>query len=316
VEVCAYVRVPDLTIVGAGKGQTILGPTTYYGSTQTFSPICLVWENGNERFIEGITFRNCYDGLHIVEGPLYVDECEFLDNGGTGVTWGTNQSGGWIRNSFFESNILGNLGLFCIWGGGDILIENCEFVNSRIVIQNIQNIFFLNCEMRDGRVGIEFTAGASGTLNNCRIYGFSISGLGLLSSNARCDVIDTEISGGIYSAYVTSGGELNVQDSILTGGSDSVIRLRNPRSATVHNTHIFPTGPVAIRTSQHESLGLVEHDFTGNYWGTTDPDEVASWILDQTDDPSNYSIVNYLPIAGGPVPTEQSTFGSFKALFR
>jgi len=103
VEVCAYVRVPNLTIIGAGAGQTILGPTSYQGSTQTYSPKCMVWLDGNERFVEGITFRNCFEGMHIVEGPLYVDGCEFLNNGRYGIIWGTNGQGGYVRNSHFSS---------------------------------------------------------------------------------------------------------------------------------------------------------------------------------------------------------------------
>ena len=56
VDVCAYVRVPNLTIIGAGAGQTILGPTSYIGSKQTFSPKCMVWLDGNDRFV--VIFHN------------------------------------------------------------------------------------------------------------------------------------------------------------------------------------------------------------------------------------------------------------------
>lgn len=123
VEVCAFVRVPNLTIIGAGEGQTVLGPTSYNGSTQTFSPKCMVWLDGNERFVEGITFRNCYDGMHIVEGPLFVDHCEFLNNGGFGIIWGTNASGGYVRNSSFSSTVINNDGLSVIWGGPTYLLN-------------------------------------------------------------------------------------------------------------------------------------------------------------------------------------------------
>ncbi|MFH2054292.1 MAG: hypothetical protein ABIK96_17705, partial [bacterium] len=73
VDVCAYVHVPALTIIGAGASQTILGPTTYFGSRATFSPKCLVWLEGSERYIQGITFRNCYDGIHVTNGPVFIE---------------------------------------------------------------------------------------------------------------------------------------------------------------------------------------------------------------------------------------------------
>jgi hypothetical protein len=84
----------------------------------------------------------------------------------------------------------------------------------------------------------------------------------------------------------------------------------------VHNSHIFKNGTYSINCSQPEEFGLNIHDMTGNYWGTTSPDTVADWIWDQNDDPANFSIVNYLPMANGPVSTEDKSFGSIKAMFR
>ena len=316
VEVCAYVRVPNLTIIGAGAGQTILGPTTYQGSQQTFSPKCMVWLDGNDRFVEGITFRNCYEGMHIVEGPLFVEACEFRNNGGRGIIWATHDAGGIIRNSMFLSTIIGNDGLSVIWGGGGIIVENCNFDNAGIYISSIQDISFLNCEMKNGIAGIELAAGARVTLNYCNIFNCSVAGVALNSVAAHCTINSCEISGDIWAVDATSEGVLDISNSILTGGSDCVIWLNNPGPISVHNSHIIKNGPLAINCWNHESLGLVTHDLTGNYWGTTNPDSVASWIWDQNDDPANFSIVNFLPMADGPVPTENTSFGSIKAMFR
>ena len=115
---------------------------------------------------------------------------------------------------------------------------------------------------------------------------------------------------------VESLGTLSVSNSILTGGSHSTMYLVNSGPVEVHNSHLFKTGANTTNCSQHEDYGLVVHDLTGNYWGTTNPDTVADWIWDQNDDPSNFSIVNYLPMADGPVPTEEKSFGSIKAMFR
>lgn len=316
VEVCAYVRVPNLTIIGAGIGQTILGPATYQGSNQTYSPKGMVWLDGNDRFIEGITIRNCYEGMHIVEGPLYVENCEFIDYGGYGIVWGTNTSGGYVRNSTFSSGAFDNFGLFMLWSGKDIIIENCVFESCRIDIQNIQNISFINCEMKNGRIGIEFSAGAKGHLNNCKIHNISIVGVVLNPLDAQCEIVNSEISGDASAVYVARGGAVNIVSSILTGGANGVVKLVNPGSVVIHNSHILKNGPLAINAWNHELLGIVTHDMTGNYWGTSDPDLVASWILDQNDDPTNFSIVEYLPMANGPVPTENSSWGSVKAMFR
>jgi hypothetical protein len=316
VEVCAYVRVPNLTIIGAGIGQTIFGPTSYFGSTQTFSPKCMVWLEGNERIIEGITFRNCYEGIHVTNGPVFIDDCEFQNNGRFGIIWHTEDSGGWIRNSQFSSNIFGDFGLAMLGLGSNIIVENCVFDGCDNSIRSIQGISFLNCDISNTEIGIEFSAGARGTLNNCNIFNCSIIGVNLAPVGPHCQIVDSEISGGIMAVKVQSEGTLSVSNSILTGGSHSTMYFVNSGLVEVHNSHIFKTGTHSINCSQPEAYGLNIHDMTGNFWGTTDPDLVASWIWDQNDDPANFSIVNYLPMADGPVPTEEKNFGSIKAMFR
>lgn len=316
VEVCAYVHVPNLTIIGVGAGQTILGPISYPGDSIQFSPKCMVWLEGNERIIEGITFRNCYDGIHVTNGPVFIDSCEFLNNAGYGIIWHTEDSGGWIRNSQFSSNFIGNYGLGTLGLGSNVIVENCIFDGCDISIKHFQGISFLNCEMFNTQVGIQFSGGALGVLDNCKIYNCSIIGVALSPVEPHCQIENCEISGDIIAVKVEAGGTLSVSNSILTGGSNSTMYLQNSGLVEVHNSHIFKTGTYSIYCSQPKEYGLNIHDMTGNFWGTTDPELVASWIWDQNDDPANFSIVNYLPMADGPVPTEEKSFGSIKAMFR
>ncbi len=76
-------------------------------------------------------------------------------------------------------------------------------------------------------------------------------------------------------------------------GTGQLIRLDN-----------YPYEPVAVQ------------DFRNNYWGTTDTDSLDAWIWDGHDDPSVHSVVEYMPMADGPVPIETSTWGDVKAMFR
>jgi len=57
-------------------------------------------------------------------------------------------------------------------------------------------------------------------------------------------------------------------------------------------------------------------DMEGNYWGTQDPEEIATWILDGNDDHEIGFVVDFLPMADGPVSTERVTLDGIKALYR
>lgn len=316
VEVCAYVRVPNLTIIGAGAGQTVLGPTSYLGSTQTFSPKAMVWLEGSERNISGITFRNCYDGIHATNGPIFVEDCEFDGNGGYGIIWHPSSPGGRIRNCTFRSTVFGNFGLGMGGGGLDVEVENCIFDGCEISIKTIQNIAFIDCEMKNSRAGIQLSAGARVVIDNCQIHDCSITGILLSGVGPHCDLINSVVSGDQAAVASYAEATLTATGTIFEGGSDSVFYIQNAGSAEVHDCHLFRNGTYTINCNQPEGLGLVVHDFTGNYWGSIDPAVVASWIKDQNDDPTNFSIVNFLPLADGPVPVESKSWGDVKAFYR
>ncbi|MDD5718968.1 MAG: hypothetical protein PHQ53_04700 [Candidatus Krumholzibacteria bacterium] len=53
-----------------------------------------------------------------------------------------------------------------------------------------------------------------------------------------------------------------------------------------------------------------------NYWGTTDADEIATYIIDGHDLPNVNMFVIFEPFLSGPVRTEQKTWSEVKGLFR
>ena len=59
-------------------------------------------------------------------------------------------------------------------------------------------------------------------------------------------------------------------------------------------------------------------DMTGNYWGTANPDSISAWIVDGHDivSPQIHGFVNFQPFSSAPVPTERTSLGGVKALFR
>lgn len=70
----AYGRVvsDNLTIIGAGVGQTVIGPTTYVGDYQQFNPKGWAYVGGGNLSTSNLTIRNCSDAIWM-EGTLFVD---------------------------------------------------------------------------------------------------------------------------------------------------------------------------------------------------------------------------------------------------
>ncbi len=83
----------------------------------------------------------------------------------------------------------------------------------------------------------------------------------------------------------------------------------------MHDRHIIPGSGFAVRING-VFANFVLQNFTGNYWGTTNPDAIAEMIWDNNDDPTMTSIVDFLPMADGPVATEKTTLDGLKAMYR
>lgn len=318
VDVCAYVHVPALTIIGAGAGATVLGPTAYPGGGGlTFSPKCLVWLEGSERYIQGITFRNCYDGIHVTNGPVFIKDCEFVGNRGVGIIWQSDVSGGLIRNCRMSSNSIGSFGFYVVGYGSDMIIENCEFDGVESYLATVDNVNIIDCEMKNARVGLQLAASASAEIHGCHFHDFSIAGLELSAVAPHVDIYDSIIEGAIASVLCEAESTLFASGCEFYGGYDSVFWFQNSGPAVVQGCHLIRNGPLAINVYyQHIDYGQVVHDFTRNFWGTTDADQVADWIWDGNDDPSLHATVLYQPMANGPVGSETTSWGDLKALWR
>jgi hypothetical protein len=320
IEVCGYALAYDLTIIGSGSDQTLIGSPTYVGTGGTFSPLVLVHTDGGSLSLQDLTVRNCYTGVYVT-GTLMMDRCE-VDNNFIGVFWSATGSGGWIKDSEIRSTLpLSPTGLWvrAKGGGSEILMQGCRSDGVETVIDGIDGMTIVDCEFTDEIVGISIYDDGNVFIHNSVVEDMSRYGIRFsLGTNGYCEIQDSEVSGG-YAALDTGNsatfGRFVVYGTRLQGGSQAVLFAQyRPSPCLVMGCDLIKgTGPVVQCSPSYET---VTHDMRNNYWGTTSEADIQSWIVDSNDDPNIPATVLYSPFDGQSVPTESQPWGSLKAIFR
>jgi hypothetical protein len=279
-----------------------------------------VYAGGNSLSVQDIAVRNCYEGV-FMRGILHMDNC-VVENNFDGVYLESTGQGGWIRNSLIRASTPLHpiaINTLAYGNGAGILVENCRIVGAETVVKGAQGMTFINCEFADDIVGISIYENAQVFVHQCTISDMTSIGIWFaLGSGGYCEIHDSDISGGI-SALDTGGNATNgrfaVYDSRIRGGTTAALHARyRPGPCVIHNCDFFKGSGAVVKCGP--STTAVTHDLTENYWGTSDITDIQAWIIDHNDDPNIAATVLYQPFVGQPVPTESTSWGDLKALFR
>ena len=209
-------------------------------------------------------------------------------------------------------------GIVSFSGARNLEISNCYFTgNGHGMSFNVtENAVVSNCAFENERSGVSYDMGSSGVVTDCDMSADFTGGISVgLGSNVH--LTGNNINGSYLALVASESSQVTGTNNIFSGGSDYYATIWITSNATVelHDCHIFKGCEFAVKL-EYFSGEYFEQDLTGNYWGTTDPDTVAEWIWDGNDDSSIHSVVNYLPIADGPVPTDARTWSEVKALYK
>lgn len=308
----ADVRCDDLTIVGAGAAITVIGPSTYQANAEG-DPAGLSYGGGGALTISDLSIRNSY--AMFVVGTVFMDRCHFTNNK-RGLVWEPRGPGGWVRDSVFETTqYIFDAMSFAIGYGGmgsGILLEGCQFREPGS-LRSVHGIELRSCVLD----GMNVYASTGVAIRSCTIGGGEVA-ISQSQGGSICTVEDSDLSGSVAALTVlsdASGGRFVVENSRLSGGSYGVLWLqRYSGPCEVHGCDLIKgVGPV-VRCDANGPV--VTHDLMNNYWGTTDESSIQSWITDHNDDPNIGATVLYSPYASQSVPTESTSWGDLKALWR
>jgi hypothetical protein len=317
IESYANVTVDNLTIIGAGSGQTIIGPATYVSASG--SPMVMTYIGGSDIRLEGVCLRNSSAGLYM-HGRLFMDRCD-LANNYANVWWEAVGSGGWIRDSQFDAVTPlepESLRIMNYGGAADILVENCTVQRSLALVDGVNGVEFRRCSLSNStESAVHVYGGARVHVNASTVTSSRAVAFYLTSGNGSVCVIDDSEISGVWSALAPfwTDCRFEVTHSRLTGGSWGIMETDDNVGASVITGCDLVKGSGVIFRSRGNSVP-VTHDFRNNYWGTTNEADIQAWIIDHHDNPSLGATVLYSPFSGQSVPTESTTWGGLKALWR
>jgi hypothetical protein len=313
VAVFAYSELPDLTIIGAGAEQTVIGPAVPMLDYSTYSAKCLVWINGAELHLHGVTIRNCYEGLHAAGGSIDVDGCKFHGHQ-YGILWQSNGAGGQLHNIDFASPAIQPNAIFIHGAASGVFISEVASRNGgRLYFSGAQGVVLDNCDLEGSVTGISCVSGSNVTIRNSYLHGASNQQIDVY--DASCSVENCLIEGGYGGIVASSYSTLTISGSVISG-SFAAIGCTGAQQVTVHGSHILRSAQWAVWADGPTTGGHQSYDLSNNYWGTSSAADIATWIWDSHDSTANWGTVIFQPFSAQEVSTEPTSWGDLKALFR
>jgi len=309
VEVIAVVDVDELTIIGAGRDLVTLGPAVPAPNVE-FGPdgiVCTV--DGNVR-VEGVTIRNVNNGVAGNDRWATVQNCRFTgcDIGFKGFTSERVRA----ESCEFVDNDDGMVS-FVVRGAFETVVEDCLFEGNSVGLDiQTEGGVVSDCHFWGNFVGAQVSFGGQSVVRDSI---FEESGnFDLALAGARVELTESYFGIGVP-VNIQVQGLLTGSGNVLMGGTFATMKVSSRAAIDFTDNHILNNGGRTILLNPAD-FPVGPHNFEDNYWGTNDVAQIEEWIFDQNDEQfDGLGLVDFMPFAGNPVSTDESSFGAFKAQF-
>lgn len=321
----------ELTLIGAGYPETIIGPEEHWTQEQG-SPKGLVSADGFGSLmvrVEGVWFQNWREGIYSSYesedgSDIKVSNCHFswnYDSLGLSGQNGTVE----VSNCVFGGSLnnVGQIGI-AAWGQVGFTVShsvfymaNTPYSQSGIALMYVNNAVISDCEFNGGYIAISSSTGSPLAINDCLFDGQMNTGV----APQTLSVI--ELRGCIFK------NQRNAIRSLVWSNNvsmfDCVIE-----SVSECSFDIIDCGPLVVRNCDlaKGNLGVVRVydlfscsntgilDLRNNYWGTDNPDSIRAWIQDSEDSDQACYTVDFEPFLTHSTPTEKKSLGGIRSLYR
>jgi hypothetical protein len=308
------ISAPNVTVVGDDRDAVIIGPAVRPPGLKDKGPYGPGTPGGAPgiRF-ESLTLRNVSAGLHSGDHAISVANCRFL-----GCNHGINESGAGassIVDCEFDSNYRG-ICSFRPAGTRNQVIARCKFIDNTEGVQIQGRASRIDsCEFSGGFAGVVSALGGRATVVDC-VFGGGGTTAVWIGNGAIVWLYGSTLRGpSRFLIYLAEGGLIGEGNNLI-GPTEESIRLQGPQLVEFEGNHFINGGGLTVyATVSTWDAGTIS--LANNWWGTTDADQVEAWVHHQADDPDwNGLTVEYLPMAGGPIPTEVKSASRLKSQYQ
>ncbi len=316
-DVYVKIEAKSLTLIGAGQEQTIIGPAD--GSIHTRQSMGIMAQQVNALTLRDLVFEHTnFHSVHFEYGHLDMNSC-VIRSADVGI-FAIASDGGSVRSCRFES--IEDDGLIVYTPTPLFELSDCQFQDVGLgagAYWSGARCDIVRCSFTNGVVATGFSNLACGsvvdcTMTNCANYALAVHGAQSVAFTDNTVVCDSGSAG----LGLLGCNELTVVNNVIEGGNFACLYANaGYGDLSIHQNHFLRMdGGYFARTTTFFPYADTIIDLSGNYWGTTNIDEIELWTLDGDDLPNSNLFFNFEPIAEGPVSTEQTTWGEVKTLFR
>jgi hypothetical protein len=304
----------NLTFIGSGPDETVLGPSadpndSHYNGIMTL---------GSRDVVIGLTIVGVYSGIYDGEGGILLSSCWFGECSAGLYTF--SPEGATVTGCTFTDC---GEGILCLDDGNNVHVSDCTFSRCWESV-NLQGAWQANysvtdCTFTQGKTAVQVLYGRA-TIQNC--HATAMTGGGeihegvfhvLFYADANLENCSAQSLG--IALFVADHGRVTGTNLVFDAEYGGIL-TRGDSSISIHQSHLLNGGGHTVEAIYYSCPDSTHLDLTSNYWRTTDVAQIESWIfVDQAHGP-NCVVVDYLPLADGPVQARKETWGGIKALFR
>lgn len=329
-----YVRIlavkSELTIIGAGPTLTIVGPALPWTDVQDEDKGIYLTGDGQAAppslYVRGIRFENSGIGIHAETSAsaVRVHDCEFQGNTTSIASFCRStevaecrflnlaDSGGYHINAIGQDSLRIDSSVF-------ELESHPSHIKVLLNAQSTVLAAIADSQFRGGMVGATVNNGTRAEFRSCVFEGQGLYGVAVNVADVLME--DSVVRNQSAALYLTGPEGMCMLDRVsFVNVSDATLEYENLGGGYIRNCTLAKGARFVVwdvNTYPVEGPTPITLDMSNNWWGTSDPDSIQSWIYDSSDQPTRpYYYVQWSPYRSVPLAVQRTRLGDVKALFR